>query len=239
MPFVSFRLNGTGVTVDYDDGMHLLEVLRESCGVTTVKDGCAPEGVCGCCTVLLDGRPALACLLSPDQVAGRAVTTLEGLPEAQRRVLGHAFVHEGAIQCGFCTPGIVTRAAHLLERGLTGNRERVEHALTGHLCRCTGWARIVDAIQTAGEAWSSDSPPSSSVPRRTPGFSDPSARARRHPDGAGIGASSGRYRGLDHALGEKPYVADLRLEGMLHAAVVLWPCCSRTRDTSCPTIANP
>jgi aldehyde oxidoreductase len=138
-----------------------------------------------------------------------------------RRVLGHAFVHEGAIQCGFCTPGIVTRAAHLLERGLTGNRERVEHALTGHLCRCTGWARIVDAIQTAGEAWSSDSPPSSSVPRRTPGFSDPSARARRHPGGAGIGASSGRYRGLDHALGEKPYVADLRLEGMLHAAVVL------------------
>ena len=201
MPNVSFRLNGTGITVDYDDGMHLLEVLRESCGITTVKDGCAPEGVCGCCTVLLDGRPALSCLLSPAQVEGRTVTTLDGLPEVQRRALGRAFVQGGAIQCGFCTPGIVTRSAHLLEKGLTTDRERVQRALAGHLCRCTGWTRIVDAIQGAGEA-----------------------RAPRPADSAGhfgIGAPSPRYRGLEHALGDKPYVADLRAEGMLHAAVVL------------------
>jgi xanthine dehydrogenase molybdenum-binding subunit len=201
MPIVSFHLNGTGVSVDYDDGMHLLEVLRESCGITTVKDGCAPEGVCGCCTVLLDGRPALACLLSPAQVDGRTVTTLEGLPEAQRRVLGRAFVREGAVQCGFCTPGIVTRSAHLLDKGLTADRERVQRALAGHLCRCTGWTRIVDAIQAAGETC---------APRP--------ADSAGH---AGIGAPSPRYRGLEQALGDKPYVADLRLEGMLHAAVVL------------------
>jgi xanthine dehydrogenase molybdenum-binding subunit len=201
MPVVSFRLNGTGITVDYDDGMHLLEVLRESCGITTVKDGCAPEGVCGCCTVLLDGRPALSCLLAPSQVDGRTVTTLEGLPEAQRRVLGRAFVQQGAVQCGFCTPGVVTRSAHLLEKGLTNDRKRVERALAGHLCRCTGWTRMVDAIQAAGES-----------------------RAPRSADSAGhcgIGAPSTRYRGLEHALGDKPYVADLRVEGMLHAAVVL------------------
>ena len=221
MPSVSFRLNGTGVTVDYDAGMHLLEVLRESCGISTVKDGCAPEGVCGCCTVLLDGRPALACLLSPDRVDGRAVTTLEGLPDAIRTVLGSAFVQGGAVQCGFCTPGIAIRAAHLVEKKLTTDRSRVERALSGHLCRCTGWTRIVDAIQAAGEASSIGGALRTPRPQpfeRPAGPATPVESPRRD---VGVGASIDRYRGLELVLGEKPFVADLRVEAMLHAAGVL------------------
>jgi xanthine dehydrogenase molybdenum-binding subunit len=213
MPTVAFTLNGSAVTVSYDEGVHLLELLREECGITTVKDGCAPQGSCGCCTILLDGRPALACLLRPEQAAGRELVTLEGLPEAQRRVLSDAFVHGGAIQCGFCTPGIVTRAAHLLDKDLTENRDRVMRALGGHLCRCTGYGRIVDAIQAAGRAWQSN--------RIDADEDDAEGGAAAAENLDGVGRSSPRYRGREHALGEKDYVADMRVEGMLHAAVVL------------------
>ena len=111
MPNLSFTLNGRPTTVPFEEGMHFLEVLREECGVTSPKDGCAPQGHCGCCTILVDGRPVMACLRKPEQMAGKEVTTLEGLPEAKRRVLADAFVREGGIQCGFCIPGIVARAS--------------------------------------------------------------------------------------------------------------------------------
>jgi xanthine dehydrogenase molybdenum-binding subunit len=225
MPAARFILDGTPTSVVYEDGMHLLEVLREVCGVTSLKDGCAPEGVCGCCTVLLDGRPALACLLRPDQVEGREITTLAGIPEAQRQVLARAFVLEGAVQCGFCTPGIVTRAVHLLDRGLTGDRGRVLHALDGHLCRCTGYHRIADAIQTAGEAWAAGGRFASDAPRRHRLFGEAHGRSRAS-DAAprvtdGVGSSAARFRAAAQALGERAYVADLKVPGMLHAAVVL------------------
>ncbi len=223
MPTVRFTLNGTETTVDYDEGMHFLEVLRERCGITTVKDGCAPQGFCGCCTFLLDGKPALACLLAPDQVAGRDATTLDGLPDDMRQTLARAFVVEGAVQCGFCTPGISARAAHLMEKGLTDDRDRVVRALGGHLCRCTGYHRIVDAIQTAGKAWSHDRLPEGPA-RRSLFFGEDYGLARDPGSERGItgvGSSSDRYRGEEHVLGNKPYVADMSAEGMLHAAVVL------------------
>jgi xanthine dehydrogenase molybdenum-binding subunit len=222
MPTVAFTLNGSPVTVSFEDGMHFLEVLREECGITSVKDGCAPQGVCGCCTILLDGRPALACLLTPDQVSNRDVVTLEGLPEAQRCVLAQAFVREGAIQCGFCTPGIVMRAAHLVNRGLTEDRDRVLRALGGHLCRCTGYGRIADAIQSAAEASQSHGGIPRIDPRRSDIFGEQFGLRRASTGSAdGVGASSPRYRGAEHALGCKPYAADMRVDGMLHAAVAL------------------
>ncbi len=174
-------------------------MLRERLHVTTVKDGCSPQGVCGCCTILLDDKPALACLLDPSRVAGREVTTLEGLPEHQRQLLAECFVQTGAVQCGFCTPGIAIRAAHLVNRGLTDDRQRVQKALAGHLCRCTGYHRIVDAIQLAGSG------------------SAPPAASSKH----GVGDSSPRYRGHDQVLGEKTFVADMTVDGMLHGALVL------------------
>ena len=127
--------------------------MREECGIVSAKNGCAPEGTCGCCAVLVDGQPVLSCLRKPEQMEGRDVVTLEGIPEEMRRVLGEAFVLEGGVQCGFCIPGIVVRASSLLRQGCTDDREAVAQALSGHLCRCTGYARIIDAIQTAGDAW--------------------------------------------------------------------------------------
>ena len=94
MPKVEFILNGKRVSAPYEPGMHVLELLREECGIVSAKNGCAPEGTCGCCLVLIDGRPALSCLRKPEQLAGHEVTTLEGLPEEMRRVLGEAFVRE-------------------------------------------------------------------------------------------------------------------------------------------------
>ena len=92
MPKAKFNLNGKSVDVPYEPGMHLLEVLREQCGIVSPKNGCAPEGTCGCCAVLIDGRPVLSCLRKPEQIEGREVVTLEGIPEDMRNVLGEAFV---------------------------------------------------------------------------------------------------------------------------------------------------
>ena len=90
--------------------MTFLDVLREECRLTSPKNGCAPEGACGCCAVLFDGRPALACLRKPEQMEGHTVETLEGMPENMRKALGDGFIHEGGVQCGFCIPGILVRA---------------------------------------------------------------------------------------------------------------------------------
>jgi xanthine dehydrogenase molybdenum-binding subunit len=223
MPEVSFKLNGRETAVTFEEGMHFLEVLREQCGITSPKDGCAPQGHCGCCAILVNGRPVLACLRRPEQMAGTEITTLEGLPEALRRVLAQAFVTEGAIQCGYCIPGIVARASALLKDGRARDPNAVRKALSGHLCRCTGYNRIVDAIQTAGEAWCGGESVVPAAPRRSDFFGEQFGLRRTSERGraSGVGSSSPRYRGSQHALGDKPYVADMRVDGMLHAAVVL------------------
>ena len=223
MPPLAFTLNGRPTEVEYDEGMRLLGVLREICGLTSPKDGCSPQGVCGCCTILLDGKPSLSCQLGPQQVSGREVVTLEGLPDRQRQLLADAFVHEGAVQCGFCTPGIAVRAAHLLDKDLTQDRKRVERSLAGHLCRCTGYHRIVDAIQTAGEAWNGDGRLPSGEPRSPHYFGEDHGMQRSGEPSEidGVGASSERYRGRDQAVGKKDFVADMKVAGMLHAAPVL------------------
>jgi selenium-dependent xanthine dehydrogenase len=220
---ITFQLNGQTTTVSYEDGMNFLEVLREWCAVTSVKDGCAPQGVCGCCTILLDGKPSLACQLEPAKADGSEVVTLEGLPERQRQLLAGAFVREGAVQCGFCTPGIAMRAAHLINKELTGDRSRVERGLAGHLCRCTGYNRIVDAIQTAGQAWGEGDETCVGPPRRPYFFGEDHGleRSSEVPREDGVGASTDRYLGHDQTLGSKTFVADMTKDGMLHGALVL------------------
>lgn len=226
MPRLEFILNGHTTAVTHDDGMHLLEVLREHCGVTSAKDGCAPQGFCGCCAVLVDERPALACLTDPARIAGKCVTTLEGLPEDMRQTLAQAFVREGAVQCGFCTPGIAIRASSLLQRDQATDPERIKKALRGHLCRCTGYHRIVDAIQTAGESWTTGTSIEPGPPRNSQHFGehiglsrDPEAAAAVRIDG--VGHPSVRLEGPDQVLGQKNFVADLSFPGMLHGALVL------------------
>jgi CO/xanthine dehydrogenase Mo-binding subunit/aerobic-type carbon monoxide dehydrogenase small subunit (CoxS/CutS family) len=230
MAETTFTLNGNPTTVSYEPGMDFLEVLRTECGVVSAKNGCAPEGTCGCCAVLVDGQPVLACLRKPEHMAGHDVVSLEGVPEDMRRVLGEAFLLEGAVQCGFCIPGIVIRASGLLRRGQTHDRETVAKSLDAHLCRCTGYARIIDAIQTAGEAWSRKEPDheqfASREPRRHCYFGEEYGLTRTTKNGHhgnGIGQSPSRYLGLEQALGEKPFVDDMRVPGMLHAAPLLSP----------------
>ena len=133
-----------------DDGASLLEVLRDRLGVRSPKDGCSPQGQCGCCTVLIDGQPRVACVTPARRVAGRRVTTLDGLPDDVRRRWADAFVDAGASQCGFCTPGIIVRLAALAEKvGKPLTADEVEGALVAHLCRCTGWRTIVEAALAA------------------------------------------------------------------------------------------
>jgi selenium-dependent xanthine dehydrogenase len=227
LPKVNFTLNGNPTEVSYEPGMHFLEVLREDCGILSPKNGCAPEGTCGCCAILVEGRPVLACLRKPEQMQGHDVVTLEGVPEEMRRVLSEAFVVEGGVQCGFCIPGILVRGSSLLRQGCTDDREAVAKALDGHLCRCTGYARIIDAIQTAGEAWNNGGSVRKE-PRRHFYFGEEFGARRNSAfanenkaNGNGVGRSSLRYRGLEQALGEKPFVDDMRVPGMLHATPVL------------------
>ena len=145
---VTFSCNGTTVDTEIAAGESLLSVLRERLGLVSVKDGCAPPGQCGCCTVLVDGAPRVACVTAATRVAGHSVTTVEGLDADVRDGLAEAFVATGGSQCGFCTPGIVVRAAAVLAKGRT-DRAAVDRALAAHLCRCTGWCTVQDAIEEA------------------------------------------------------------------------------------------
>jgi selenium-dependent xanthine dehydrogenase len=229
MPQIRFTLNGKETTASYEPGMHLLEVLREECGIVSAKNGCAPEGACGCCLVTIDGTPALSCLRKPEQTEGRQVVTLEGLPEDIRKRMSDAFVLEGGVQCGFCIPGIVVRAATLVEQGKANDRAVIAKALDGHLCRCTGYGRIIDAIQTAGEAAACGDRLTRTEPlrhlyfgeqfglTRNPAFANGNGNGTSH----GIGHSISRLGGAEQTLGDKQFVDDLRVPGMLHGAMVL------------------
>ena len=153
-------------------------------------------------------------------------------------VLGEAFVLEGGVQCGFCIPGIVVRASSMLRQGCTDDREAVKQGLVGHLCRCTGYARIVDAIQTAGDAWKNGGELPRKEPRRHSYFGEDfglsrnpdyaktkngngNGNGKRNGNGFGIGDSPSRYRGFEQALGERPFVDDMSVPGMLHGGMVL------------------
>jgi len=141
---VQFQLDGDQVQVD-DEDCSLLEALRDWLGVTGPKDGCSPQGQCGCCTVLVDGEPRVACVTPVRRVSGREVTTIDGLEPAVSDQWGRAFCATGGSQCGFCTPGIVVRLEALRRAGRLGDRTAVERGLAAHLCRCTGWQPIFEA----------------------------------------------------------------------------------------------
>jgi carbon-monoxide dehydrogenase small subunit len=134
----------------------LLEVLREDLGLTGTKHGCE-LGECGTCTVLVDGLPQLSCLVLPTQVEGRAITTVEGLARGSRLdPLQTAFAELGAAQCGYCTPGLLLAARSLLDRTPLPSRDEIGEALAGNLCRCTGYAKIVEAVELASRSTSRD-----------------------------------------------------------------------------------
>ena len=150
MPEISFSLNGTAVVAS-DDGCSLLEALRDQLRVHSVKDGCSPQGQCGCCTVWVDGAPRVACVTPLARVRDRSVTTIEGLDAEIANEWGTALCNSGGSQCGFCTPGIVMR----LEAARAGSGgqltdQQFDQAMLAHLCRCTGWQTIREAASTIG-----------------------------------------------------------------------------------------
>jgi carbon-monoxide dehydrogenase small subunit len=145
----SFRLNGHPVSVPCPDERILLDLLREDLNLTGTKRGC-DLGTCGCCTVLVNGRPTLSCLTLARLVEGQSVTTIEGVTPAQGlNPVQAAFVEHGATQCGFCTPGFVMTACALLARDPHPSRAEIERAIAGNLCRCTGYTKIIEAVEAA------------------------------------------------------------------------------------------
>jgi aerobic-type carbon monoxide dehydrogenase small subunit (CoxS/CutS family) len=140
------RLNGRSEEVAAAAGASLLDLLRDGFGLRSMKDGCAPEGSCGACTVIVDGRAVVSCAQPAARFADRDVLTLEGLPTPARAAWADAFVDSGASQCGYCSPGIVMKAEALLARTPRPSDAEVARALAGNLCRCTGYVKVVQAI---------------------------------------------------------------------------------------------
>jgi xanthine dehydrogenase molybdenum-binding subunit len=196
---VTITINGEARSVEADHP-HLLAALREELDITSPKDGCSPSGQCGCCTVLMDGKAIQACLVSMEKADGREIVTLEGFDDEERSRLARAFAVKGALQCGFCTPGILVRAKALIDQKGPGlDRSTIQGRLGAHLCRCTGYTKIIEAIELLATGEEIPEPPA--------------------PDG--IGSGGAKYEAVELALGDRGFIDDLRVPGMLHGALRL------------------
>ena len=194
----AFQLNGEGVVVS-DEHEHLLGALRDELGVISAKDGCAPSGQCGACTVLVGEKARVACQTSLERTNGENVTTLEGFDDAELQRYCDSFAAHGALQCGFCIPGILVRAKALIEKkGEALTRDESARHLGAHLCRCTGYIKILDAIQDLA----SGVVPEPQSPK-------------------GVGSSGTKYEAEALAAGERPFIDDMQVDGLLHGALKL------------------
>ena len=146
---IEFIINGRKICLDLPPDRRVVDILREDLGLTGTKEGCG-SGECGACTIIVDGETRLSCLMVAAQLAGRKILTIEGLSrEGNLHPVQEAFIERGAVQCGFCTPGMVLSAASFLEKTVLPDRSAIRNAISGNLCRCTGYQKIVDAIEVA------------------------------------------------------------------------------------------
>ncbi|OQA16324.1 MAG: Aldehyde oxidoreductase [Firmicutes bacterium ADurb.Bin356] len=192
-----FFVNGNECAVDEPE--KLIYYLRDTLKLTSVKDGCT-EGACGTCMVLVDGKPQKACVLRTDRLEGKHILTVEGLSEREREVYVYAFMHAGAVQCGFCTPGMVISAKALLDNNLSPTREDVKAAIKNNICRCTGYKKIEDAILLAAELFKSGKP------------------VEKHKFTGLLGESMHRVGAEAKTLGTAVYADDIYMENMLLGA---------------------
>lgn len=149
---IRFTCNGKHIAVEADPGLRAIDVLRDILGLTGVKEGCG-RGECGACTIIVDGKAVNSCMMLAPKLQGTDVTTIEGLTSAEGALhpIQEAFLDTGAVQCGFCTPGMVLSAKSLLDLNPDPGIRDIEEALSGNICRCTGYKKIVEAVQDAGQ----------------------------------------------------------------------------------------
>jgi len=200
---MQFILNGNKKDYNGDPELPLLTYLREIEGIISAKDGCAPQASCGACTVELNGKAVLSCVIPMSKVENGVVATTEGLTEYKQRVITNAFVEKCGVQCGFCIPGIVMQANVLIKNNPEPSRDEIAKALTPNLCRCTGYKKIIDAIEYAAEAIKEN--------REIPKPKSDGRIGKKHP----------KYDADKLVLGQAPYVADMKFPGMLHGALKL------------------
>lgn len=198
---MEFWLNGELKQYDGDPEQSVLNYLRLEEGILSPKDGCAPQAACGCCAVDLNGKAVLGCATTMKKVAGGHLMTVEGLGEYRQNVYANAFVTKGGVQCGFCIPGMVIQANALINKNSIPTRDEIAKALTPNLCRCTGYKKIIDAIETAAEAIYKEEEVPPPVPDARVGG--------RHP----------KYFASDLVLGRHKYTNDIFLPGMLYGSL--------------------
>ena len=197
---IIFTLNNQPKTYDGDETLSLMKYLREMEGITSVKNGCDGQAACGACMVEMNGKPTLSCVTPMKKVNGAEIFTLEGFPQEVKEILARAFVKKGAVQCGFCTPGILIRTKILLQENPNPTEAEIRKALRLNFCRCTGYKKVVEAIQLGIEALHKKE----SIEIETPG-----RVGTRHP----------KYEAYERALGRAPFVDDLRFEDMIYGAL--------------------
>lgn len=194
---IQFHLNGKAVEYRGDQSRSLLKFLRQDMHLTAAKDGCSGQGVCGACLVEINGKPRLSCTTSMSKLDGAEIFTLEGIPEKIKHVIATSFVNNGAVQCGFCTPGFVMRTHLLLRENPDPTSEDIQQAIKGHLCRCTGYKKIETAISDSAEQ-----------------LNGKKTIQKLHDTGT-VGTSSPKYQAVETALGKRNFVNDMHFDGML------------------------
>jgi aldehyde oxidoreductase len=198
---ISFTLNNKQITFTGDGDVTLLNFLREMEGITSVKDGCNGQAACGACMVEINGKAKLSCTQKLKFLDGATVVTMEGIPEKVRDIIAHAFVNKGAVQCGFCTPGLIMRTKVLFSENPDPTRDQIKKAINQNMCRCTGYIKIVDAIVEALKNLREGT--------------DPGIEVR----GAGAGDPLVKYQSYETAIGKRAFVNDMTFPGMLHGAL--------------------
>jgi selenium-dependent xanthine dehydrogenase len=201
---IEFVLNGTTHRVEPRPDESFLETLRERCGITSLKDGCSPQGQCGCCVALVDGLPKTTCAMPARVAAGKHIVTLDGLPAHERKQIADCFAATAGLQCGFCIPGIALRAKAITDREPAPTREAIARALDLHLCRCTGYLKIIHAIELLAAVKRGGTMP--------PACTD-----------ARVGQPLARVAAAQTALGDRAFIDDITVPGMLHGALTLSP----------------
>ncbi len=209
MKGLTLKVNGVQRQFVVEEERVLLDLLREDLKLTGAKQGCDRKGQCGACTVIVDGKTVLSCLAKAANLDGAEVITVEGLGTPENpHLIQEAFVLSGAIQCGYCTPGLIMATKALLDKAPSPSRDAIKRALRGHLCRCTGYERIVDAVELAGRFLRGETSPAEVMP---------------DPHGKQIGVSHPRPWSILKACGLAEFSADIIIPGALELAVVHSP----------------